>query len=177
MPLAIFACASHYEAKAPLESLRRDRTTFSAFMQATAGQAPGLPSPAGIANRIGRLSAARRQACRALFRPNRGFEVRVQEVLGVGQHGPPSETTKRRARVVRDMKSTVFRGGVQRPHMHVDQQRRGIERERRVRVVAEGACVRSGEHLGADMTPSGIPGPVRFEWDTELRGELCLRKA
>ena len=177
MPPAIFACASHYEAKAPLESLRRDRTTFSAFMQATAGQAPGLPSPAGIANCIGRLSAARRQACLALFRPNRGFEVRVQEILGVGQHGPPSETTKRRARVVGDAKSSLFRGGVQRPHMHADQQRQGIGREQRVRVVAESARICEGEHLGADVTPARIPSPVRFEWDTEFRGELCLRKA
>ena len=61
--------------------------------------------------------------------------------------------------------------------MHVDQQRQGIDRKQRVGGVAESACVRPGEHFGADVTPSGIPGPVRFEWDTEFRGELCLRKA
>ena len=61
--------------------------------------------------------------------------------------------------------------------MHVDEQRQGLERKQRVWVVAESACVRSGEHLGANVTPSGIPSPVSFEWDTEFRGELCLRKA
>jgi hypothetical protein len=81
-----------------------------------------------------------------------------------------------RSRVVGNLESTILGSGMQRPHVHIDQEGHRIEREQRLRVAAKNERVGSGENLEPDWTSSRIPGAVRLKCDAEFCGETRLRE-